>query len=108
MDKKWCKNVLMVNRDPNWYYAIDDTNAETCRTSLENYFSFYDGAVTDVCLGLLEQTTINPSDCFHWRGLKYLQKKENGIDVTWDEEDAGHEWCFWDSQIKKVLDWLPL
>ncbi|MCR5590481.1 MAG: acetylesterase [Lachnospiraceae bacterium] len=31
-----------------------------------------------------------------------------GIDVTWDEEDYGHEWPFWDSQIKKVLDWLPL
>jgi len=85
MDKKWCKNVLMVNRDPNWYYAIDDTNAETCRTSLENYFSFYDGAVTDVCLGLLEQTTINPTQSFHWRGLKYLQKKENGIDVDYSD-----------------------
>ena len=34
--------------------------------------------------------------------------KENGADVTWDEEDAGHDWDFWDSQIKKVLDWLPL
>ncbi len=29
-----------------------------------------------------------------------------GIDVTWDEDDCGHEWDFWDSQIKKVLDWL--
>ncbi len=29
-----------------------------------------------------------------------------GADVTWDEEDAGHEWRFWDSQIEKVLDWL--
>ncbi len=28
-------------------------------------------------------------------------------DVTWDEADAGHEWDFWDDQIKKVLDWLP-
>ncbi len=31
---------------------------------------------------------------------------EKGIEVTWDEEDLGHEWGFWDSQIKKVLDWL--
>ncbi|MBR0373733.1 MAG: acetylesterase [Mogibacterium sp.] len=36
----------------------------------------------------------------------YLQEK--GIEVTWDEEDCGHEWDFWDRQIKKVLDWLPL
>lgn len=34
--------------------------------------------------------------------------KEKGMDVTWDEEVAGHEWDFWDSQIKKLLDWLPL
>lgn len=34
--------------------------------------------------------------------------KSKKIDVTWDEEDYGHEWDFWDSQIKKVLDWLPL
>lgn len=34
--------------------------------------------------------------------------KSKGIEVTWDEEDYGHEWDFWDSQIKKVLDWLPL
>ncbi|MCR4999758.1 MAG: acetylesterase [Lachnospiraceae bacterium] len=33
---------------------------------------------------------------------------EKGMDVTWDEEDYGHDWDFWDSQIKKVLDWLPL
>ncbi len=33
---------------------------------------------------------------------------EKGMDVTWDEEDFGHEWDFWNSQIRKVLDWLPL
>ncbi len=36
----------------------------------------------------------------------YLKKK--GIDVIWDEEDQGHDWDFWNGQIKKVLDWLPL
>ena len=33
---------------------------------------------------------------------------DKGADVTWYEEDAAHEWDFWDSQIKKVLAWLPL
>ena len=32
----------------------------------------------------------------------------NKADVTWDEDGSGHEWSFWDSQIKKVLEWLPL
>ena len=32
-----------------------------------------------------------------------------GFDVTWDEDpNAAHDWDFWDAQIKKVLDWLPL
>lgn len=34
--------------------------------------------------------------------------QERGIAVTWDEGEFGHEWDFWDQQIKKVLDWLPL
>ena len=33
---------------------------------------------------------------------------EAGFDVDWDEEPRGHDWDFWDSQIKKVIDWLPL
>ncbi len=32
----------------------------------------------------------------------------DGFDVTWDEEPRGHDWDFWDSQIKKTIDWLPL
>jgi S-formylglutathione hydrolase FrmB len=34
--------------------------------------------------------------------------KANGAEVTWDEDDYGHDWDFWDLQIKKVLEWLPL
>ena len=33
---------------------------------------------------------------------------QNGADITYVEEDGGHEWDFWDRQIKKVIDWLPL
>ena len=36
------------------------------------------------------------------------QLLEAGARVTYDEEDRGHDWDFWDSQIKKLLDWLPL
>ena len=34
--------------------------------------------------------------------------RAKGIDVTWDESDHGHDWDFWNIQIRKVLDWLPL
>lgn len=39
----------------------------------------------------------------------HAKAKESGIDITYiEEEGAGHEWGFWDRQIKQVLDWLPL
>ena len=33
---------------------------------------------------------------------------ENGFNVVYEEEPGGHEWDFWDRQIKKVIEWLPL
>ena len=33
---------------------------------------------------------------------------ENGYRVTYEEGPGAHEWDFWDTYIKKVLDWLPL
>ena len=34
--------------------------------------------------------------------------KSKGVVVTWDEEERAHDWDFWDSQILKYLNWLPL
>lgn len=33
---------------------------------------------------------------------------ENGFHVTYEEGPGGHEWDFWDTYIKKAIDWLPL
>lgn len=33
---------------------------------------------------------------------------ENGAEVTYVEGPGGHDWDFWDTYIKKVLEWLPL
>ncbi len=32
----------------------------------------------------------------------------NGFEIEYIEAKGGHEWDFWDSSIKKALDWLPL
>lgn len=32
---------------------------------------------------------------------------ENGVDLTYVEDEGGHEWDFWDRQLKKFVDWLP-
>jgi len=31
-----------------------------------------------------------------------------GFSVTYEEGPGGHEWDFWDTHIKKAIDWLPL
>jgi len=36
------------------------------------------------------------------------QLTEDGVALTYDEQPGGHEWDFWDAQIKKIIDWLPL
>lgn len=102
MEKKWYDNALMVNRDPNWYQHMDISSAEACRASIETYFSQYEGHVTDVLIGLLEQTAMVPSKAFMWRGEKYLQKEENGISVDYTERLEKLYKCFAEYHIDAV------
>lgn len=34
--------------------------------------------------------------------------KELGVDVTFEVGPGAHEWDFWNTYIKKVIEWLPL
>lgn len=34
--------------------------------------------------------------------------QDTGVDMTYEEEPGGHDWDFWNRNIKKVIDWLPL
>ena len=34
--------------------------------------------------------------------------RKNGFRVTYEEGPGGHDWDFWDTYLKKALDWLPL
>lgn len=33
---------------------------------------------------------------------------EKGLYLTYEESAGTHDWAFWDTQIQRVLDWLPL
>jgi putative tributyrin esterase len=37
----------------------------------------------------------------------YAHAQALGLDVTYDESPAGHDWSYWDEQIQHVLAWLP-
>lgn len=48
-------------------------------------------------------------DMLYKDNLKFVDiLKEKGLGLTFYEEDGGHEWDFWDRNIKRVIDWLPL
>lgn len=34
--------------------------------------------------------------------------KERPVDLTYIEDTGGHDWDFWDTYLKRFLDWLPL
>lgn len=38
--------------------------------------------------------------------VKFL--RERNVDVKFETGPGAHEWDFWDTYIKKILDWLPL
>ena len=31
-----------------------------------------------------------------------------GMDVTYEEHPGAHEWNYWDTNVQRALDWLPL
>ena len=43
----------------------------------------------------------------HSRNFRDLLLK-NGFSVTYEEAPGDHNWDFWDTFIKKAIDWLPL
>lgn len=34
--------------------------------------------------------------------------KEQNVDLTYEESQGVHDWEYWDTQIRRVLQWLPL
>ncbi len=38
----------------------------------------------------------------------FEQGRKLGLPLTYEESPGGHEWNYWDRQIRRVLEWLPL
>ena len=39
--------------------------------------------------------------------FRHLGKQGQGADSTFEVGPGDHEWDFWDTYIKKAIDWLP-
>ena len=47
-------------------------------------------------------------DFLYQTNLRFKNRFEGRIDLTYFEEPGTHEWGFWDRNIQKVIDWLGL
>lgn len=73
------------------YYALAKTLAQSGGELPQIY----------LCCGL-EDSLLEPNR----RYARFL--KEQGFSCTYIEGPGGHEWDFWDRNIRDILDWLPL
>ena len=48
-------------------------------------------------------------DFLYADNLAFRDHAQNlGLDLTYEEGPGAHEWVYWDQQIQRVLEWLPL
>ena len=81
---KWYYDALMVNRDPDWVFALNKVPAEKARQTVLDYFGAFTGyGITDLALCVYEQSSVVPCGSLLWRGDKYLMKEEKGIPVDY-------------------------
>jgi S-formylglutathione hydrolase FrmB len=47
-------------------------------------------------------------DRLHSTNVEFFQAAKDILDVTFYDEPGDHVWNYWDRNIKKVLEWLPI
>lgn len=48
-------------------------------------------------------------DYLYQSNISFLNRaRELGVEIDYEEGPGDHEWGYWDKQIQRVLDWLPL
>ena len=47
-------------------------------------------------------------DFLYDQNVEFRDRFINKVDLTYYEEPGIHEWGFWDRNIQRVLNWLPL
>jgi S-formylglutathione hydrolase FrmB len=52
--------------------------------------------------------TCGTDDFLYNTNVAFRDRFKDRIDLTWHEEAGAHEWDYWDRNIKRVINWLPL
>ena len=87
------KQAAVSDKNPTW--LVNDLVDKKLADPALEYPKFYIACGT-------EDMLLKHSQNF----AKLLESK--GFDVAYEEGPGDHNWDFWDTYIKKVIDWLPL
>jgi S-formylglutathione hydrolase FrmB len=52
--------------------------------------------------------TCGTEDALYRINVEFRDKFKDRIDLTYHEERGDHEWGYWDRNIKRIIDWLPI
>jgi S-formylglutathione hydrolase FrmB len=52
--------------------------------------------------------TCGTEDALYGINVEFREAFKDRIDLTCHEEPGGHEWEYWDRNIRRVIDWLPI
>jgi S-formylglutathione hydrolase FrmB len=52
--------------------------------------------------------TCGTEDFLYPINVEFRDKFKGRIDLTYHEESGVHEWGYWDRNIKRIIDWLPI
>jgi S-formylglutathione hydrolase FrmB len=52
--------------------------------------------------------TCGTEDFLYGINVEFRDKFKDRIDLTYHEERGVHEWGYWDQNIQRVIDWLPI
>ncbi|MDR0731789.1 MAG: hypothetical protein LBF63_08980, partial [Treponema sp.] len=52
--------------------------------------------------------TCGTEDFLYPVNVEFRDKFKGRIDLTYHEEGGTHEWAYWDRNIKRIIDWLPI
>lgn len=89
------------------YYEAIFGNVDELKGSDKDYYALIEGIDKNECPKIymacgVDDGLLPANEQFH----NYLTEKE--IDHEYVTGPGNHEWDFWDTYIKKALDWLPL
>ena len=90
-----------------WSHAFEGVDLDADETL--NSYKLAEKAMTDAENKTNLYIACGTEDFLYQENCRFHEYlNEIGYDHVFSTREGNHNWDFWDSEIKKVLDWLPL